>query len=480
MQRDEYHFGEFHLKKNLCLKKDSNIIFIPPKELLVLSYLVENAGKIVAKEEIINVAWGGGMVSDESLTRCIYVIRKLLREDKQTKYINTLYGKGYVFSYPLSTAHTKEHKSDNYVKSVVIVSDGLSRDFNFSAVHYALSQYIPAEISLFPTIIEKNDSADVFFEKKKPDYAFYCSASDSCAEELFIKAFACDSKTGITLGSLSLKDDSIIRNFSLKENIRSLLCSLNKKRNKNDNEVTGRAKNVEGLMNMYNTESLLQAANLILAKARHDDDDIVGMLQVAECYFGIFINENIKYKYKAIYKMKALAENVLFSDPLNPTALAIMGLVKVLNHEYALSNFYFSQARKLSGNKNNTDVDFYYACYLYFRTDLDVAMELVRSIESNGEKSGRTKLLKKLILNYRHMKLTDDYFVNWENNVSGKIVMQKGYKKNHHTVFSENGGDGSNVIVLEPNGNKNFTARIGELKRVTTLSVDIKDELHWL
>ncbi|SQI21718.1 invasion protein regulator [Salmonella enterica subsp. arizonae] len=68
---------------------------IPPKEYAVLVILLEAAGEIVSKNTLLDQVWGDAEVNEESLTRCIYALRRILSEDKEHRYIETLYGQGY-------------------------------------------------------------------------------------------------------------------------------------------------------------------------------------------------------------------------------------------------------------------------------------------------------------------------------------------------------------------------------------------------
>ena len=49
-----------------------------PKSFEVLRYLVGNAGRLVTKEEIIKTVWPNVVVSDESLTRCVFEVRQAI------------------------------------------------------------------------------------------------------------------------------------------------------------------------------------------------------------------------------------------------------------------------------------------------------------------------------------------------------------------------------------------------------------------
>ena len=97
----QYIFGDFVLKNNGILLFKNKEYHIPPKELGVIILLLNADGEIVSKEEIIDKVWSASVASDESLTRCIYALRKLLHENKQCKYIETVYGRGYRFTVPI-------------------------------------------------------------------------------------------------------------------------------------------------------------------------------------------------------------------------------------------------------------------------------------------------------------------------------------------------------------------------------------------
>ena len=71
----------------------------PPKEGHVLRLLLASGGTLMTKDRLLELAWSRGEVADESLTRCIYSLRKHLRADKG--FIKTIYGKGYRFTCPV-------------------------------------------------------------------------------------------------------------------------------------------------------------------------------------------------------------------------------------------------------------------------------------------------------------------------------------------------------------------------------------------
>jgi TolB-like protein/DNA-binding winged helix-turn-helix (wHTH) protein len=67
-----------------------------PKSFDVLRYLVENAGRVVSKDEIFAAVWPGISVTDDSLVQCIRDIRQALEDDAQ-RLIKTVPRRGYLF-----------------------------------------------------------------------------------------------------------------------------------------------------------------------------------------------------------------------------------------------------------------------------------------------------------------------------------------------------------------------------------------------
>jgi adenylate cyclase len=74
-----------------------------PKSFAVLAYLVENAGRVVIKDEIMQTVWPDVTVADESLTRCVSDVRQAL-DDGTQKIIKTIPRRGYLFAAPVVRA----------------------------------------------------------------------------------------------------------------------------------------------------------------------------------------------------------------------------------------------------------------------------------------------------------------------------------------------------------------------------------------
>src|SRR6266568_4333718 len=72
-------------------------IALRPKSFEVLRYLVENAGRLVSKDELIKTVWPNVIVTDDSLARCISEVRQAIGDSNQTM-IKTVPRRGYRFA----------------------------------------------------------------------------------------------------------------------------------------------------------------------------------------------------------------------------------------------------------------------------------------------------------------------------------------------------------------------------------------------
>lgn len=103
---------------------------LPPKEWHVLRLLLGSGSALMTKDRLLELAWPQGDVSEESLTRCIYSLRKYLGADKG--FIKTIYGRGYRFTCPVRADAGRAPGGPTEVAHVCSVcgqvSHGLVRD----------------------------------------------------------------------------------------------------------------------------------------------------------------------------------------------------------------------------------------------------------------------------------------------------------------------------------------------------------------
>jgi TolB-like protein len=84
-----------------CLRSEDRDVELRPKSFEVLRYLLENAGRLVAKDELIRAVWPNVIATDESLTRCISEVRFALQDQAQ-RIIKTVPRRGYLLDAPVS------------------------------------------------------------------------------------------------------------------------------------------------------------------------------------------------------------------------------------------------------------------------------------------------------------------------------------------------------------------------------------------
>ena len=92
-------FGSFQLDSaNQCLWRDDRRISMAPKLFSVLNYLVENPGRLVSQDELLQAVWPETFVQPEVLRKYIQELRKILGDSAQNpEYLETIPKRGYRF-----------------------------------------------------------------------------------------------------------------------------------------------------------------------------------------------------------------------------------------------------------------------------------------------------------------------------------------------------------------------------------------------
>jgi adenylate cyclase len=99
-----FRFGKFTLDiARGSLRIADREIDLRPKSYEVLRCLIENADRLVTKDELIKRVWPNVVVADESPARCVSEVREALRDSDQS-IIKTVPRRGYRFTAPLSQA----------------------------------------------------------------------------------------------------------------------------------------------------------------------------------------------------------------------------------------------------------------------------------------------------------------------------------------------------------------------------------------
>lgn len=93
-----YEFGPFRLDaSDRLLLRDGKLVPLKPKVIDTLLLLVENSGRVVAKDELLGALWPDSFVEESNLTQNIYALRKALGAG-QPPFIETIPRRGYRFA----------------------------------------------------------------------------------------------------------------------------------------------------------------------------------------------------------------------------------------------------------------------------------------------------------------------------------------------------------------------------------------------
>ena len=99
-----FEFGRFRLDGDeRFLLNDGAPVSLPPKAVELLIALVDKAGHVVSKDELMDTVWADAFVEEANLTQSIFVLRKALGETKNgSKFIETIPRRGYRFVCPVN------------------------------------------------------------------------------------------------------------------------------------------------------------------------------------------------------------------------------------------------------------------------------------------------------------------------------------------------------------------------------------------
>ena len=63
-------------EREFTLIKAGKALTVEPKAFRVLLFLLHNPQKLITKEELLNSVWADAAVTEGSLTRCIWILRR--------------------------------------------------------------------------------------------------------------------------------------------------------------------------------------------------------------------------------------------------------------------------------------------------------------------------------------------------------------------------------------------------------------------
>ena len=101
-----FRFDDVQVREHeFSLVKAGEVLTVEPKAFRTLLFLLRNPQRLISKEELLNAVWGDTAVGDGSLTRSIFLLRRLLGDDpREPRYIETVATVGYRFVFKVELA----------------------------------------------------------------------------------------------------------------------------------------------------------------------------------------------------------------------------------------------------------------------------------------------------------------------------------------------------------------------------------------
>ena len=123
-------FNDFALDRvRGCLLHGGEPVHLRPQSYKVLDYLVENNGRLISNDALIDAVWDGRAVTDGAVGKCIEELRSIFGEDGR-QYLKNVRGRGYIFDHePQSEVQTirETHSEEiDVVRVIVEETDGSS------------------------------------------------------------------------------------------------------------------------------------------------------------------------------------------------------------------------------------------------------------------------------------------------------------------------------------------------------------------
>jgi pimeloyl-ACP methyl ester carboxylesterase len=101
-----YSFGDFQLdEQQFELRHRGAVVHVEPRVFDVLSYLVRNRDRVVARQELLDQVWGDRFVTESAVSTRLKAARRAVGDDgSRQMVIKTVHGRGYQFVAPVVAA----------------------------------------------------------------------------------------------------------------------------------------------------------------------------------------------------------------------------------------------------------------------------------------------------------------------------------------------------------------------------------------
>ena len=131
----------------------------------LLRYLVQNAGRLISKDELVTAVWPNVIVGDDSLAQCMSELRNAL-SDLDRRIIKTVPRRGYLFAAPVSIVPSNAQRDAEPITSTGQLATVLAANAAGYDIDVPVSAQEEATDKLDPLLAEIGVSA--FKENTNP------------------------------------------------------------------------------------------------------------------------------------------------------------------------------------------------------------------------------------------------------------------------------------------------------------------------
>jgi DNA-binding winged helix-turn-helix (wHTH) protein len=126
MKAGRYSFGPFVLDKgDRILARGNELLALPPKAVDTLLVLVENAGKVVSRDELLQRVWPDSFVEPNNLAQQVSMVREALGDrSERPRYVETVSRRGYRFVAPVTVVEPAAASSTAAIPAVRYTRSG--------------------------------------------------------------------------------------------------------------------------------------------------------------------------------------------------------------------------------------------------------------------------------------------------------------------------------------------------------------------
>ena len=170
---EAFEFGPFRLEPGeRRLVQGTQPVAITPKAFDLLVILVENAGRLLKKEDLIERLWPGVFVEEVNLAQNISALRRALGGDGREAFIQTVAGAGYRFAAevrqpPAVAAAPRAFRE----RLLVLPFRMLKPDPELDFLAFSLPDALTVELSSLDSVIVRSSLVAARFAGDTPDLA---------------------------------------------------------------------------------------------------------------------------------------------------------------------------------------------------------------------------------------------------------------------------------------------------------------------